>query len=368
MDKKLLKEELERIHTLTYGKKVTLDEGIVDDILNFFGLGKNKKKDEPTKADLLQGTYNDLISTLKSIKSPIEQGEKGKQKEIEAVQVALVLAMDKNPLPKSGVDGTFGPETAEAVKNFKEENNLSVTKNSEETQIDKKQNDKQEDINEGLRDWFSKLLDRISGDETEKETITPEFIKKLLSKLKSKKIADKDVEKYTDSSGKLNIVTRGNWVDITKQLLRRFESFSPTAKWDENAYRGGYGTDKKLIDDKLVDATKETTWSKQEAEDTMDYEIINSYSPPIIRGLGETNWRKLNDRQKAVLVSLGYNAGAYFLTAKDYGRRIKSHIESGDMDAAAQTIAQGPTRGTKSNKFYPGLKRRRKEESEIFLS
>lgn len=366
MDKKLLKEEIERIHKLTYGKEVILDEGIIDNILNFLGLNeKDKKDDDPTKSDLLQGTLNDLITTLKSIKSPIKQGEKGKQKEIEAVQVALALVMDENPLPKGGIDGTFGPETADAVKKFKEQNNIQPEKNPEKKETEKKKPNNEE-INEGIRDWFRKLIDRISGSEESKETITPELISVLLKKLTSKKVQDKDISPYLDT--KTSVKLTGDWLEITKELLRRHEGFQSTAKWDENAYRGGYGSDKKLINGQLSKATQNTTWTRQEAEDTMHYEIENYYAPTIVKSLGRSNWDKLNDRQKGALVSMGYNVGPHFLSVKDYGRKIKDAIESDDMDLAANYIENGPTTGSVSGKSYKGLVRRRKEEAQIFLS
>lgn len=358
MDKKLLKEEIERIHTITYGKKVVLDETVLDDILNFVGLGKKEKKDDPKKADFLQGTINDLVSTLKSIKSPITQGDKNKQKEIEAVQVALCLVMDKNPLPKSGVDGSFGSETADAIKTFKKENNLEK----------KKEEPKDEVVNEGLKDWFKRLVDRISGSGEEKETITPDFINVLLKKLKIKNVEDSEITPFIDTYTKSKISTKGNWVNITIELLRKHEGFSPDAKWDENAFRGGYGSDKKLVDGKLERATKDTTWTRQEADQTLEYEIINSYAPIIKKQLGDSNWKKLNDRQKAALVSMGYNVGPHFLTVKNYGKKIKSAIELGDMETAAQNIEKGPTTGAVSGKSYAGLKRRRKEEAAVFLS
>jgi GH24 family phage-related lysozyme (muramidase) len=80
------------------------------------------------------------------------------------------------------------------------------------------------------------------------------------------------------------------------------------------------------------------------------------------------NWNKLNDRQKAALVSLGYNAGPYFISAREYGKKIKSAIENDDMELASDLIKNGPTTGASTGKFYGGLQRRRNEEAQIFLS
>jgi GH24 family phage-related lysozyme (muramidase) len=150
--------------------------------------------------------------------------------------------------------------------------------------------------------------------------------------------------------------------------LRKYEGFSPTAKWDENAYRGGYGTDKKIVNGTLTTASKDTTWSQKEAEDTLEYEIRNDYGPKVANQLGVENWEKLNDKQKAALVSLGYNAGPYIFKVRDYGRGIKQAIENDDLETAGQLIKKGPTTGSSSGKYYSGLAKRRSEESDLFLS
>lgn len=205
----------------------------------------------------------------------------------------------------------------------------------------------------------------------EGSVLTVDDIKVLINKLKEKNITSEDLKKHIDQVKSATvdpIMMTGDWIDMTKQLLRKYEGFEDNAKWDENAYRGGYGSDKKLVNGRLENATSSTTWTRQEAEDTLDYEIKNQYGPIVIKQLGNENWSKLNDKQKASLVSLGYNAGPYFLTARDYGKNIKKSIESGDMEAAATYIAQGPTTGAGSGKYYSQLQKRRKEEAQLFLS
>lgn len=202
MDKKLLKEEIERIHSITYGKKVVLDEGLFNDILKYFGLSKSekdKKFDDPKKADLIKGSIDDLFSTLKSIDKPIFQGDDNKQKEIEAVQIGLSLLMD-NPLSKAGIDGSFGPETAEAIKKFKIQNNLEKIPDEKpkEKSEKNKTKEKNEELNEGVRSWFRSLLNKLSGNEEEKESITPELVKVILNKLQNKELTDKEIESFVD--------------------------------------------------------------------------------------------------------------------------------------------------------------------------
>ena len=119
--KKTLQEELERIHGITYGKEV-MTEGFLDNILSKVGL---KKKDDPKKADLVSKDVEQLYSTLEDAvsKGGLSQQQKGSmgfQKEVESMQIGLTLL--GYTLPKYGIDGLFGPETASAVSKFTSEN------------------------------------------------------------------------------------------------------------------------------------------------------------------------------------------------------------------------------------------------------
>lgn len=117
--KKSLQEELERIHGITYGKEV-LSEGFLDNILKKVGL----KKDDPKKADLVTDDVKQFYKTLEDAASTggLSQQKKGGmefQKSVESMQIGLILLGYQ--LPKFGVDGLFGPETASAVRKFKSE-------------------------------------------------------------------------------------------------------------------------------------------------------------------------------------------------------------------------------------------------------
>lgn len=221
-----------------------------------------------------------------------------------------------------------------------------------------------------LSDLATGMTDAVGGESMTLAKATPEMLRTLVELLKQRGVTSEDLRDLITKKGNagLPISLTGDWLEITKELLRKHEGFLATAKWDENAYRGGYGTDKKLVNGRLENATKDTVWTRQEAEDTMEYEIKNFYAPTVAKQLGISNWEKLNDKQKAALVSLGYNAGPYFITAREYGRQIKNAIENDDMETAAKYIERGPTTGSSSGRVYAGLQRRRKEESQIFMS
>jgi GH24 family phage-related lysozyme (muramidase) len=159
--------------------------------------------------------------------------------------------------------------------------------------------------------------------------------------------------------------TNTGWEAEAANFIALKEGFTKVAVWDVNHYRGGYGSDKIFRNNKLITVTEGTIFTKQEAVQTLEKYSITTYSNPIIKAIGNSNWEKLNNHQKAALVSLGYNVGAFYMTAREYGRKIAAAIKKGDYQAAAQGILNGPK--TAGGKYLPGLAKRRKEEAQLFL-
>lgn len=125
--KKNLIEELKRIHSITYGEKVIEEQNLLDRILSDVGLKDDAKKvDDPKKADLVSSDVEEFFNNLESIDGPLFQQSYGGmeyQKDVESVQMGLILLGYE--LPRFGVDGLFGPETAMAVNKFKTDNNIT---------------------------------------------------------------------------------------------------------------------------------------------------------------------------------------------------------------------------------------------------
>lgn len=125
MKKRTLIEELERIHTITYGKKVLLEDNLLTKLVQGADTNAIKPMDDPTKADLVDNNVSKFFTDLKAINEPVSQQKLGSmeyQKNVELIQIGLILLGYE--LPKHGVDGLFGPETADAVREFKKDNNI----------------------------------------------------------------------------------------------------------------------------------------------------------------------------------------------------------------------------------------------------
>lgn len=119
--KKSLVEQLEKMHRLNYGKEV-INEGFMDTITKMFSGKKDDKKADEVKGEMkdFYGTFEAAIND-KGI-SQEERGEMTFKKEAETLQIGLSLLGYK--LPQHGVDGKFGPETAEALEKFKSDNKI----------------------------------------------------------------------------------------------------------------------------------------------------------------------------------------------------------------------------------------------------
>jgi peptidoglycan hydrolase-like protein with peptidoglycan-binding domain len=126
--KRSLREELQKIHSITYGPKMIMEQNFVDKILSTLGFDDDSKKiDDPGKADLVEPDVADFFKTIQDATnsgglSQQRHGQMNYQKEVESMQIGLMILGFQ--LPKYGVDGLFGPETARAVNKFKEDNGI----------------------------------------------------------------------------------------------------------------------------------------------------------------------------------------------------------------------------------------------------
>lgn len=105
----------------------------------------------------------------------------------------------------------------------------------------------------------------------------------------------------------------------------------------------------------------DTTMTPQQAEKLLAMDLPR-YEQAAAKPLGEA-WNKLDDNQKAALISYAYNTGS---TASLVKAGLKDAILSGDMDKAAKIIANGvSTAGGVHNEH---LAARRRDEAALFAS
>ena len=114
MKKRSLIEDVKRVQTLLYGESF---------------INEQQKVDEPKKADYVTDNVDDFFKTLDlASKTGLKQqsyGSMAYQKEVEAMQIGLMMI--GYPLPQHGIDGLFGPETAQAVQKFETDNNINTS-------------------------------------------------------------------------------------------------------------------------------------------------------------------------------------------------------------------------------------------------
>lgn len=202
MKKKTLLEDLKRIHTLTYGDQKTsmIVEGL------FSG--------DDSKADEVSDDVSQFMGGLDQISvSGLSQEEKGGmeyKKSVESMQIALVLLGYE--LPVHGIDGLFGPETASAVKQFINDNDMEVNNDESllivtpEVMSLLKQRLEEKGINsEDLKKHVNKPLkhDGSLGEKTDGITIATYLMKKKYSKAQAAGIAG---NLYVESGYKTGVI------------------------------------------------------------------------------------------------------------------------------------------------------------------
>jgi GH24 family phage-related lysozyme (muramidase) len=149
----------------------------------------------------------------------------------------------------------------------------------------------------------------------------------------------------------------GDWKNRAFQVITIWEGFEPTAVPDAGTLRGGYGSDKKLVNGKPQQVVASTTFTRAEAKDTLIYLIENDYGPNrVIRSLGKATFDSLNDNQRAALISYAYNVGNI--------NKLVSSIKSKDFTTTAALIKAGPI--TSKGVVVDGLVIRRAKEALVF--
>jgi GH24 family phage-related lysozyme (muramidase) len=115
---------------------------------------------------------------------------------------------------------------------------------------------------------------------------------------------------------------------LAARLIARFEGFTPTAAWDVNAFRLGFGSDTEGPEQRKVARGMTTTRERALANLTLR---IPAYERTIVAAIGATAWGRLSDVSKAAILSYVYNYGSVTAT-------LAADLKSGDLLSAVAAI------------------------------
>ena len=155
------------------------------------------------------------------------------------------------------------------------------------------------------------------------------------------------------------IEVSGDYVNRAADFIKSKENFTPTAEWDQTAYRLGYGTDKILDNGQLRPVKAGDTTTESNAELVLQTQIKNEYQGRVIRDIGQSAFDKLNANQKAALISYAYNVGSL-------SSGIKESIKQNNLKATALYIKDGVNTVDNGRTIVPGLTLRREQEAALF--
>lgn len=153
----------------------------------------------------------------------------------------------------------------------------------------------------------------------------------------------------TFKAGEANYEAAGK--SAAADMIRGFEGYISSAKWDVNAFRTGYGSDTTTRANGAIEkVTKDTVVTLADAERDLSRRLIE-FQSGIQKAIGVDTWNSLNQAQQAALSSIAYNYGSL-------PKSIVAAIEGGGgPEVVAKAIA-----GLTAN---PG---RRKQEAQSYLT
>lgn len=125
--------------------------------------------------------------------------------------------------------------------------------------------------------------------------------------------------------------TRGDTMLKTVNLLKGFEGFQPTGKWDVNAFRAGYGSDTVTLDDGTIQ--KVTQGMAVTQTDAMRDLVrrIAEFQEGVKRQVGSDRYSAFSPDQQAALTSIAYNYGSL-------PKRIIDAVKTGTSEEIAAAV------------------------------
>jgi GH24 family phage-related lysozyme (muramidase) len=119
---------------------------------------------------------------------------------------------------------------------------------------------------------------------------------------------------------------------VGTQLTRKFEGFIPTARFDVNAERVGYGSDTITTPEgKVVPVAKGTTTTEKDAERDLKRRIETEFIPKAAAQVGQENWDRLPENVAGALTSVTYNYGSL-------PNKVAAAVKTGNVNAIANAV------------------------------
>jgi tape measure domain-containing protein len=183
-----------------------------------------------------------------------------------------------------------------------------------------------------LAEQMKKLKDVAKLDEIVKEMGMPQTVEQFRQLL--------DI--YSRARGAVSGVELGKLGDKLAEatdgakaaavLLREFEGFIPTPKWDRTALRTGFGSDTITLSDGTIQkVTAGMRVSVEDANRDLARRIGDEFMPRARAQTGEARFDQFNAQQQAVLTSIAYNYG-------QLPERIIEAVRTGSSAEIAQAI------------------------------
>ncbi|TRD18349.1 phage tail tape measure C-terminal domain-containing protein [Palleronia caenipelagi] len=132
-------------------------------------------------------------------------------------------------------------------------------------------------------------------------------------------------------------------LQASRDLIIRFEGKAPAGKWDENAFRAGYGSSTvTLADGSVREITEGMQISWADAGRDLDRRIRGYHD--ALRGLvGETTFQGFTPAQIAAIASIQHNYGAI-------PGQLRPALQTGDAQIIAEQIARMAMHYTRSER------------------
>jgi GH24 family phage-related lysozyme (muramidase) len=119
---------------------------------------------------------------------------------------------------------------------------------------------------------------------------------------------------------------------VGTQLTRKFEGFIPTAKFDVDAERVGYGSSTTTTPEgKVVTVTKGTKTTQEDAERDLKRRIETEFIPKAAAQVGQENWDRLPENVAGALTSVTYNYGSL-------PNKVAAAVKTGNVNAIANAV------------------------------